>query len=155
MSLAFARAECEYYKKKAAALVSNIEERNGYNPDRQEDHVLKLQYNQCCCYQCIGACEPVNWAEKVFFCGKDDCDECSCILPMEYLGLIDYNLVDIEMLKEQVTRLLRARGNSICISELNGADPSGRTIYSIEEAEKMVVESTKDQLRRFLTERFY
>ena len=48
--LALVRAECEYYKKKAAALVRDVEEQQGYCPDRQEGHVLKLQYNQCCCY---------------------------------------------------------------------------------------------------------
>ena len=65
--LALARAECEYYKKKAAALVSNIEEQQGYCPDRQEDHVLKLQYNQCCCYQCIGGCEQSTGQRKSSF----------------------------------------------------------------------------------------
>ena len=53
---------------------------------------------------------------------------------MEYLGLIDYNLVDIDTLKEQVTRLLHARGRRICISELSGADPSGRVLYTVKEA---------------------
>ena len=153
--LALARAECEYYKKKAAALVRDVEEQQGYCPDRQEGHVLKLQYNQCCCYQCIGLCEPVNWAENVFFCRRDGCDECSCILPMEYLGLIDYNLVDVRMLKTQAIHLLRARGDSMYIYELCGADPSNDKLYTIEEAVKMVEASTKDQLRRFLAERFF
>ena len=74
---------------------------------------------------------------------------------MEYLGLIDYNLVDVRMLKTQAIHLLRARGDSMYIYELCGADPSNDKLYTIEEAVKMVEASTKDQLRRFLAERFF
>ena len=74
---------------------------------------------------------------------------------MEYLGLIDYNLVDINMLKTQAIHLLREHGERIYITELCGADPSGRTKYTIKKAIKMVKASTKEQLRRFLDDRFF